>query len=79
MEHAMEHGDHGVHSSRVQSRSQDPVLQACTSSRVSQVSPPFLGCIKTARVCSFSPLPHSFVHAENPDHSDTLQSTGHLN
>merc|ERR1719183_1650269 len=75
----MEHGDHAVHSSRVQSRSHDPVLQGRPSLTAVQPLPPFLGFVRTDRVLSSTPPSQSLEHFDHPDHLDMRQSTGHLN
>merc|ERR1719473_127013 len=76
---AMEHGDHDVHSSRVQSRSQDPVLQGLPSLTALQPFPPFFGFVRIERVRSSTPPSQSLEHFDQPDHLDIKQSTGHLN
>merc|ERR1719454_2153403 len=72
----MEQGDQCVHRARVQSRSQDPVLQARDSSGVLHCSPPFFGFTSTLRVRSCTPPSQSAEHPDHPDHSDISQSTG---
>jgi hypothetical protein len=76
--HAIEHGDHDVQSSRVQSRSHDPVLQGRCSLTASHIFPPFLGFVKTDRVFSSTPPSQSLEHFDHPDHLDIRQLTGHL-
>jgi hypothetical protein len=63
----------------VQSRSQDPVLQPRISEALSHSLPPFLALVITARVRICTPPSQSLVHFDQPDHSETTQSTGHLN
>ena len=76
--HATEHGIHGVHSSRVQSRSHDMVLHASVSSAVLQEIPPFLGLVISDRVWDRTPPSQSAENFDQPDHSDITQSTGHF-
>merc|ERR1719240_726457 len=75
----MEQGDQDVQSSRVQSRSQEPVLQGRPSLTAEQPFPPFLGLVKIERVRSSTPPSQSLEHFDQPDHLDIKQSTGHLN
>merc|ERR1740138_1192542 len=75
---ATEHGVQGVQRARVQSRSQDMVLQASVSSAVLQESPPFIGFVIKERVRERTPPSQSAVHLDQPDHSDITQSTGHF-
>merc|ERR1719379_2652710 len=75
----MEQGDHELQSSSAQSRSQEPVLHGSSSWTVSHDLPPFFAFVRTERVRIRTPLSHSFVHLDQPDHSDITQSTGHLN
>merc|ERR1719359_2272789 len=77
--HATEHGDQSVQGASSQSRSQDCVLHGTVSMTVLQDMPPFIGFTRMVRVRDLVPPPHSsLVHAENRDHSDSTQSTGHL-
>merc|ERR1719238_2718107 len=75
----MEQGDQDVQSSRVQSRSQEPVLQGLPSLTAEHPLPPFLGLVRMDRVRSSTPPSQSFEHFDQPDHLDIKQSTGHLN
>merc|ERR1719163_2336866 len=75
----MEHGDQAVQSSRVQSRSHEPVLHGRASLTAPQPLPPFLGLVKIERVRSCTPPSQSLEHLDHPDHLDIKQSTGHLN
>merc|ERR1719463_868435 len=77
--HAMEQGSHSVHGARTQLRSQDPELQACSSSAVSHSVPPFLGFVRMARDLPCVPPPHSLEHEDQPDHSDMWQLIGQWN
>lgn len=63
---------------RVQSLSQDIVLQGRASSTVLHESPPFIGLWRMLRVCPCTPPSQSAVHLDHPDHSDISQFTGHL-
>merc|ERR1719236_205188 len=74
----MEQGAQLVQSSRVQSRSQEPVLQDSSSCTVSQPIPPFLAFVRIERVLIMMPPSHSLEHLDQPDHSDMRQSTGHF-
>jgi hypothetical protein len=75
----MEQGDQAVQSSRVQSRSQEPVLQGLPSLTAEQPFPPFFGFVRMDRVRSSTPPSQSLEHFDQPDHLDIKQSTGHLN
>mmetsp|Transcript_65519 Transcript_65519/g.213337 ORF Transcript_65519/g.213337 Transcript_65519/m.213337 type:complete len:219 (+) Transcript_65519:951-1607(+) len=69
---------HAVQSLNVQSASQDCKLHPTDSSVASQGSPAFSISTFTFRARSFTPPPHSALHALKPDHSSSTQSTGHL-
>jgi len=75
----MEHGDHAVHSSKVQSLSHEPVLQGRASATAEQPLPPFFVFTMMDRVLCSTPPSQSLEHFEKPDHLDIEQSTGHLN
>mmetsp|Transcript_95713 Transcript_95713/g.249329 ORF Transcript_95713/g.249329 Transcript_95713/m.249329 type:complete len:313 (-) Transcript_95713:1351-2289(-) len=76
--HAMSQGDQPDHSPSVQSLSQAPVLHTCVSWRVLHAWPSYLGFCSNCRTRDCTPPPQSEVHFDHADHSDTLQSMGHL-
>mmetsp|Transcript_95856 Transcript_95856/g.222221 ORF Transcript_95856/g.222221 Transcript_95856/m.222221 type:complete len:310 (-) Transcript_95856:43-972(-) len=66
--HAMEQGDQLLQACRVQSWSQDAVLQGRSSWTEPHASPPYRSLVRTDRVRASMPPPHSFEHLDQPDH-----------
>ena len=52
-------------------------MHDCFCSRVGQAAPPLAAAVVTVRVDVCEPPPHTLEQAENEDHADTTQSTGH--
>lgn len=59
-----------------QSTGQGWELQGCTWTNTGHAAPPYSAVLNTVRDCCCSPWPHVFEHADQPDHADTMQSTG---
>jgi len=67
------HADQVVVSQLVHAR----VLQACDWTKIGQPLPPFAAAIMTERDCVCTPPAHDLEHADQSDHDETTQSTGH--
>mmetsp|Transcript_132346 Transcript_132346/g.423479 ORF Transcript_132346/g.423479 Transcript_132346/m.423479 type:complete len:401 (+) Transcript_132346:224-1426(+) len=75
---ALEQGDQPVQPANLQSSSQASSPQLVLSVVESQGRPPPEGCCRVERTRSMMPPPHWALHALQPLHSSTTQSTGQV-